>query len=117
MHCNRTHEIDLLDFLDAPGGPAFADFRSHYPTCATCASEVRAWTELRAGLQTQSTHPSHPSPESLLAFETGAMSLATDERERLAAHLSSCTTCREELAMLRVFDQVTRIRIMQNRAE
>ena len=61
MSCQRTQEIDLLEFLANPRAGEFDAFRKHYPVCPECASEVRVWTELHQ--QLAASEP-HPAPES-----------------------------------------------------
>lgn len=104
MSCRRAYEIDLPAFLEDASGPAFADFRAHYPGCAACAAEVRAWTEL--DLQLRTAVPggaSHPEPERLAAYARDAQALAPGQRGGLEAHLARCRACRDELSALRTF--------------
>ena len=103
MSCRRAFEIDLAGFLAEPRADAFAGFREHYPRCAACAAEVRAWTELH--LRLASGAPAgHPEPAKLLRYEDGGAALAAAERAALEAHLAGCASCRDELAALRAFD-------------
>ena len=51
MSCQRIQEIDLAGFLASPRDAEFASFREHYPVCAECAAELRAWTELEIVLR------------------------------------------------------------------
>lgn len=95
MACQRSREIDLPAFLAAPRGEEFGDFRLHYPRCAECAAEVRAWTELHEALVA-----SHPEPEQLARYAA----LAPQERAVVDRHVSACPSCREELAQLADFD-------------
>ena len=50
MSCRKAFDIDLAGFLEEPRTQQFDAFRAHYPRCAACASEVRAWTELHEQL-------------------------------------------------------------------
>ncbi len=99
MTCRETSTLDLAEFLARPTAPQFAAFRAHYPRCADCAAEVRAWTELHAAL----SGATHPSPEVLLQYEDGRLPEA--DRDRLARHLATCAPCRDELRALAVFDR------------
>jgi hypothetical protein len=100
MSCNRAHHIELADFLAEPRAERFAEFRDHYPRCAACAAEVRAWTELSVLLRPEGD--AHPQPEDLLRYADGA--LAAAERSSLSAHLEGCARCRDELAALGRFE-------------
>jgi len=100
MDCRRAYETDVVDFVAHPRAPEWAQFRAHYPTCAACAGEVRAWTELHLVL---SGAAAHPSEERLLAWETARATLAADERIAVERHLASCRSCTEELETLRRF--------------
>jgi len=95
MACLRSQDLDLLAFLAAPRAGEFADFRQHYPRCADCAAELRAWTELHEALAAE-----HPDPEQLARYDA----LPADARGLLDRHLASCPSCREELAQLADFD-------------
>jgi len=99
MTCQETLALDLAEFLARPTAEEFAAFRSHYPRCADCAAEVRAWTELQASL----SGATHPSPDALLQYEGGG--LADAERRGIAQHLAGCAPCRDELRALAVFDR------------
>ena len=67
MSCDRSRQIELADFLDDPRAASFRNFRGHYPRCAECSAEVRAWTELHQTLQ-----PDHPDPAQLAQYEPRA---------------------------------------------
>ncbi|MBW2237141.1 MAG: zf-HC2 domain-containing protein [Deltaproteobacteria bacterium] len=100
MSCRRAYDIDLADFLAEPRAERFAEFRDHYPRCAACSAEVRAWTEVDGLL-----HPAgdaHPEPEILLRYADDV--LAPAERSGLAAHLEQCAACRDELTALTGFE-------------
>jgi len=99
MTCQETLALDLAEFLARPTAEEFAAFRSHYPRCADCAAEVRAWTELQASL----SGATHPSPDALLQYEGGGLTDA--ERRGIAQHLAGCAPCRDELRALAVFDR------------
>ncbi len=101
MSCRRAYDIDLAAFLADPRDPAHGDFREHYPRCAACAAEVRAWSEVEGLLRPPEAHP---APEKLLAFEEDRDSLAPVERAALEEHVSQCASCRDELAALRGFE-------------
>jgi hypothetical protein len=95
MACQRSREIDLPAFLAAPRDPEFDAFRLHYPRCAECAAEVRAWTELHEALAAP-----HPEPEQLARYAA----LAPQERAAVERHVAGCPSCREELAQLAGFE-------------
>ncbi len=101
MSCRRSLEIELPEFLAEPGAAAFDEFREHYPRCAECAAEVRAWTELDAQLAAGGggVGAAHPDPEQLARYEA----LPAGERAGLEHHLAGCPSCREELRQLRAF--------------
>lgn len=99
MTCQETLALDLAEFLARPTAPEFSAFRAHYPRCADCAAEVRAWTELHASLSATT----HPSPDMLLRYEGRGM--ADADRHRVAQHLATCAPCRDELRALAVFDR------------
>ena len=99
MTCRETLALDLAEFLATPTAPEFAAFRAHYPRCADCAAEVRAWTELHASL----SGATHPSPDMLLQYQDGR--LADADRHRLTQHLAACAPCRDELRALAIFDR------------
>ncbi len=102
MTCRRAFELELPAFLADPRAPGFADFRDHYPRCAACAAEVRAWTELAARLA--SAAPAHPEPEQLLRYADRDAALTAAERGAVEAHLARCAACRDELAALAAFE-------------
>ncbi len=95
MSCDRSRQIELADFLDDPRAASFRDFREHYPRCAECSAEVRAWTELQQALQSD-----HPDPEQLAQYA----SLEPQQRARIDLHTARCPSCREELSELERFD-------------
>lgn len=101
MICRRTQDVDLASFLAEPRADEFAEFRAHYPVCADCAAEVRAWTELHLQLRDPEAHP---EPRLLLAWQDEPASLAPERRSALARHLEACASCRDELRALRAFD-------------
>ena len=96
MECTRAFDIDLAGFLAEPRADEFDAFRRHYPTCARCASEVRAWTELHEQLG----GATHPTAAQLSAYET----LPEAERTVVDRHAARCPACREELRLLAAFD-------------
>ncbi|MBW2373040.1 MAG: zf-HC2 domain-containing protein, partial [Deltaproteobacteria bacterium] len=100
MSCRRAYDIDLADFLAEPRAERFAEFRDHYPRCAACSAEVRAWTEVDGLLRPASD--AHPEPEILLRYADDV--LAPAERSGLAAHLEQCAACRDELTALTGFE-------------
>jgi hypothetical protein len=99
MTCEETLTLDLAEFLARGTAPEFAAFREHYPRCADCAAEVRAWTELHAALAT----PTHPSPETLLHYQDDR--LPRNDRGTVTRHLAACAPCRDELRALAAFDR------------
>jgi hypothetical protein len=101
MSCQRTQEIDLLEFLANPRAGEFDAFRKHYPVCPECASEVRVWTELHQ--QLAASEP-HPAPDVLLRFEDDPAGLPPERRSAIERHVASCVPCRDELRALRAFD-------------
>jgi hypothetical protein len=105
MSCRRALEIDLADFLAEPVLAEFAEFRVHYPGCAECSAEVRAWTEVVALLRESapSGNGAHPEPALLLRYEERDAALPAAQRTEIERHLASCATCREELLSLRSF--------------
>jgi hypothetical protein len=100
MSCQRAYDIDLAAFLADPRSDAHAGFREHYPRCARCAAEVRAWTELEGLLRPPQVHP---APEKLLALEDAREGLGPVERAALEEHVAGCASCRDELRALRGF--------------
>jgi hypothetical protein len=101
MSCRRAYDIDLTVFLANPRDAAHADFRDHYPRCAACSAEVRAWTEVEGLLRAAEAHP---APEKLLALEEDRDGLAPVERAALEEHVAQCASCHDELAALRGFE-------------
>ena len=101
MSCRRAYEIDIAAYLANPRAAEFAAFRAHYPACAPCSAELRAWTELTARLG--AGRAAHPAPALLLRFEDAADRLEPAARDALRAHLAGCASCRDELAGLRAF--------------
>lgn len=99
MECRKAFDIDLAGFLAEPRSASFDAFRTHYPTCAACASEVRAWTELHEALGGES----HPTAAEL----AGYASLAPERQGAIDRHSSRCAACREELRLLDAFDPAT----------
>jgi hypothetical protein len=100
MSCHKAYDIDLAAFLAEPRAERFAEFRDHYPRCAACSAEVRAWTEVDGLLRPASD--AHPEPEVLLRYADDV--LAPAERSGLAAHLEQCPACRDELTALAGFE-------------
>ena len=101
MSCRRAFDLDLADFVAGSTRPEWTEFRAHYPGCADCSAEVRAWTELHLLLQPPGAHPAE---ELLLRFETEPGRLSAAERHGMAEHLARCPSCRDELTALRRFD-------------
>lgn len=105
MSCRRAFEIDLVDFVAEPARAEFAEFRAHYPGCAECSTEVRAWTEVVVLLR-ESAPPgngAHPEPALLLRYEQHDAALTAARRSELERHLAVCASCRDELGALRAF--------------
>ncbi len=92
-----------MSFLADARSSEFAGFRQHYPTCAECSAEVRAWTELHLLLGTTGG-AGHPAEAQLLRFEDDSRTLPTNERRAIEAHLETCSSCADELRSLRGFD-------------
>ncbi len=92
-----------MSFLADARSSEFAGFRQHYPTCAECSAEVRAWTELHLLLDATGG-AGHPAEEQLLRFEDGSEALPANERRAIEAHLEICSSCADELRSLRGFD-------------
>lgn len=101
MSCAHWDRLDLVHFLDEPDAEAFATFREHYPSCATCSTELRVWTELHAGLR--HTEDAHPEPEVLLQLVDAPEALPAEIRRRWEAHLDRCPACREETRSLEAY--------------
>lgn len=102
MSCGRAFEIDLAAFLEGGREGELADFREHYPTCAACSAEIRAWTELHLGLG-GGPESVHPTPETLLRLEDEPDTLPASTRRPIEDHVARCRSCRDELAALRGF--------------
>ena len=103
MSCRRAFELDLAEFVADPRASEFVAFLEHYPACAECSAEVRAWTELEAQLRGEGAS-AHPDEATLLRFEQSPGSLGAAERSRVESHLATCHSCADELAALRAFD-------------
>ena len=101
MSCNRAQEIDLLAFFADPRSEELAEFRDHYPVCADCSCEVRAWSEVDALLREAGAE--HPEAADLLRFLGEPSSFDTARRVRLASHLEGCASCRDEAGAIRTF--------------
>ncbi len=101
MTCRRALDLDLADFVSDAARPEWAEFRAHYPRCAECSAEVRAWTELHLSLRASGDHPAE---ELLLRFETEPGRLPAAERRAVEDHLAHCASCRDELGALRRLD-------------
>jgi hypothetical protein len=101
VSCRRAYEIDIAAYLADPRAAAHADFRAHYPACAPCSAEVRAWTELAARLG--AGRAAHPEPALLLRYEDAPDRFDPAARAELRMHLAGCASCRDELAGLRTF--------------
>ena len=99
MNCRESLTLDLADFLARASAPEFAAFRAHYPRCADCSAEVRAWTEL----YTELSASAHPSPDTLLRYQDASM--PESDRRGVARHLATCAPCRDELRALAAFDR------------
>jgi hypothetical protein len=99
MTCRESVSLDLADFLTRASAQEFTAFRGHYPRCADCSAEVRAWTELHAALSASA----HPSPDTLLRYRDA--SLADADGRGVARHLAACAPCRDELRALAAFDR------------
>jgi hypothetical protein len=100
MSCRKAYELDLASFLGDPTGATWAEFRDHYPRCAECAAEVRAWTELQLALG----RDGHPKPEELVHYVDEPARLSPRARHAIAEHLATCAACRDEAHTLRTFD-------------
>jgi hypothetical protein len=100
VSCGRAYEVDIAAYLSDPRAAEQAEFRAHYPTCAVCAAEVRAWTELAVRL---GAGGQHPEPALLLRYEDARDQLDAAARDALRAHLAGCASCRDELVGLRTF--------------
>lgn len=101
MSCNRAQETDLLAFFADPRSEELAEFRDHYPVCADCSCEVRAWSEVDALLREAAAE--HPEAADLLRFESQPGSFDSAGRARLASHLEGCPSCRDEAGAIRTF--------------
>jgi hypothetical protein len=99
MSCRRAFDVDLADFLAHATRPEWAEFRAHYPRCATCAAEVRAWTELHVELSAAGG-ALHPAPEALARFAEAPAALPEPERRTIARHLEACLPCADEVRTL-----------------
>ena len=99
MSCRRSHEIDLLEFLEEAGVEAFGDFREHYPRCTDCSAEVRAWTDLQ--LKLRGSDLGHPDASLLLRYSESRETFGSGQRVHVEDHLASCVTCRDELETLK----------------
>ena len=99
MACRKAFDVDLAGFLAEPRAEAFVEFRDHYPRCADCSAEVRAWTQLDAALGDDA----HPAPDALAAYPDAA----PEARRRIDRHAARCPACREELRLLEAFDPAT----------
>ena len=99
MNCRESLTLDLADFLARASAPEFAAFRAHYPRCADCSAEMRAWTEL----YTELSASAHPSPDTLLRYQDASM--PESDRRGVARHLATCAPCRDELRALAAFDR------------
>ena len=102
MNCQRASEIDPNEFCQDSNGPQTADFRAHYPRCPDCAAEVETWTAVHSLLA--GTTMTHPAPKKLSWFGERPQSLPADERDTIAAHVTDCRLCRDELTTLRTLD-------------
>ncbi len=102
MSCRRAFEVDLAQLLHGGSGPEWTAFRDHYPHCAACASEVRAWTEVHLALAERPD--AHPAPERLLALAERTARMPAAERTALETHVAACRTCRDEVSTLRSLD-------------
>ena len=102
MNCQRASEIDPNEFCQDSSGPQTADFRAHYPRCPDCAAEVETWTAVHSLLA--GTTMTHPAPKKLSWFGERPQSLPADERDTIAAHVTDCRLCRDELTTLRTLD-------------
>ncbi len=103
MSCRKAYELDLAGFLADPTGAVWAEFRDHYPRCAACSAEVRAWTELHLALGSGA----HPDPDDLVRYVDGGTALAPTTRHAIAEHLAACAACRDEAHTLRTFDPLS----------
>jgi hypothetical protein len=102
--CKRSHDIDLSDLLLTSGGDAAMEaFRRHYPTCRECSEEVRAWTALDASMRSGGGDAGHLAEDAMLRYHEAPDRMAAAERAAAETHLSSCPSCRDELATLRAF--------------
>jgi hypothetical protein len=110
VSCSRSYEIDIAAFLEDASAPELAEFREHYPVCAECAAEVRAWTDLDALLRAARPQAAddHPAPARLLAYRDESAAVDPAERERIARHLAGCPSCRDELGALGTWDAAYR---------
>ncbi len=100
MACRRAYEIDLEEYLAAPTGERWNDFRRHFPTCKECATEVREHSRLEELLLGPELDE-HPEPELLLRFEEQSGSLTKAERTSVETHLAQCHSCADEITALR----------------
>ena len=106
MSCERSSEIDFVDFLLEREDPRYAEFRAHYPGCPDCAEQVAQLTRLEneLGHPAPSQAGPHPDEETLLAYAQTPASLGFDVRRGLETHLEACAPCRTELTVLERFD-------------
>jgi hypothetical protein len=101
MTCNRAFEVDLTSLLCDANAPELDSFRSHYPTCVTCAAEVRALTDVHRLLEAHGARRvTHPVEEELVAFQRDQHRLTAHARDRISAHLRECRTCADEVRTL-----------------
>ena len=106
MSCERSSEIDFVDFLLEREDPRYAEFRAHYPGCPDCAEQVAQLTRLEHELGHSAPSAAGPRPEeeTLLAYAQMPASLGFDVRRSLETHLEACAPCRTELSVLERFD-------------
>jgi hypothetical protein len=104
MSCERTESLELVAFWVDRSAPEWADLRDHYPRCVDCSEAVAALSEFVTELETRATASAHPDPERLLDFAIAQSSLPADARARIESHVAHCSSCRDELHVVRHFD-------------
>ena len=101
MSCERTESLELVAFWVDRSAPEWADLRDHYPRCVDCSEAVAALSEFVTELETRATASAHPDPERLLDFAIAQSSLPADARARIESHVAHCSSCRDELHVVR----------------
>lgn len=96
--CSQPPALDDLALIAAIDGEASSEVLAHLHACSSCAARAEHFERLQLLLRHQLFRLFCPTADDLAAFQQRL--LAGDRHDAIARHISDCTHCRRELALL-----------------